>query len=162
ILDVKYYFLLRSVNEVGGPFDELQWAAVLRSAGAYEMYRKRHGRVAPAGVTHFLLLDEHFPRAVRCCLDRARSSLHAITGTPLGSFQNNPERLFGQLCSDLAFTNVDEINAQGLHQFLDELQTKMNLVGSGIYETFFTRKTPTATRRNARGGGDWQAQAMNS
>lgn len=158
ILDVKYYFLLRSISEVGGPFDELQWAAVLRSASAFEMYRKRHGRLAPAGITHFLLLDDQFPRAVRYCLDRARSSLHAITGTPLGSFHNNPERLFGQLCSDLAFTNVDEIEAQGLHEYLDELQRKVNLIGTGIHETFFTRKSPTSVRPRARGTGDWQVQ----
>ncbi|MBI1176015.1 alpha-E domain-containing protein [bacterium] len=158
ILDVKYYFLLRSISEVGSPFDELQWAAVLRSASAFEMYRKRHGRLAPAGITHFLLLDDQFPRAVRCCLDRARHSLHAITGTPLGSFHNNPERLFGQLCSDLAFTNVDEIEAQGLHEYLDELQEKVNLIGTGIHETFFTRKSPTSVRPRARGTDDWQAQ----
>lgn len=162
ILDVKYYFLLRSLNDVGSPFDELQWAAVLRSASAFEMYRKKHGRLAPAGITHFLLLDDKFPRAVRACLDRARHSLHEITGTPLGSFQNNAERLFGQICSDLAFTNVDEINAQGLHEFLDELQSKMNLIGAGIYETFFTRKTPAATRRRARESDHRQAQSSSS
>jgi len=36
ILDVKYYILLRSVEEVGTPFDDIQWAAVLRSASAFE------------------------------------------------------------------------------------------------------------------------------
>ena len=160
ILDVKYYILLRSVSEVGSPFDELQWAAVFRSASAFEMYRKSHGRLSASGITRFLLLDDQFPRAVRCCLDRARLSLHAITGTPLGSFQNSPERLFGQLCSDLAFTSMDEINAQGLHEFLDDLQTKVNLVGAGIYETFFAAKNPTVTRRRPRGDGEWQSQAQ--
>src|SRR6266851_9150654 len=43
ILDVKYFLLLRSAQDVGTAFDDLQWAAVLRSASAFEMYRKRHG-----------------------------------------------------------------------------------------------------------------------
>jgi uncharacterized alpha-E superfamily protein len=146
ILDVKYYILLRSVSDVGTPFDEIHWAAVLRSASAFEMYRKRHGRIVPGGIIQFLLLDPEFPRSVRFCLDSARRSLHAITGTPLGSFRNTSEKLLGQLCSDLAFTNVDEVNALGLHEYLDDLQTKMNQVGTGIYETFFAFKTPKASK----------------
>jgi hypothetical protein len=84
ILDVKYFLLLRSTDDVGTPFDGLQWAAVLRSASAFEMYRKRHGRISPKGVVDFLMLDREFPRAIQFCLRAARDSLHAISGTPLG------------------------------------------------------------------------------
>lgn len=150
ILDVKYYILLRSVAEVGTPADELQWAALLRSASAFEMYRKRHGRVVPNGIVEFMLLDAEFPRSARHCLERARSSLHAITGTPLGSYRNSPEKLLGPLCSDLAFTNAEEVAAVGLHEYVDDLQTRMNQVGTGIFETFFAFKTPKITRRPAR------------
>lgn len=150
ILDVKYYILLRSVADVGTPVDELQWAAVLRSASAFEMYRKRHGRVTPQSIVQFLLLDPVFPRSVRHCLERARTSLHAITGTPMGSFRNSPEKLLGPLCSDLAFTNEEEVGSVGLHQYLDDLQTRMNQVGTGIFETFFAAKTPKVTRRPLR------------
>src|SRR5437016_1826296 len=65
ILDVKYFILLRSVADVGTPFDELQWAAVLRSTSAFEMFRKRHGRIAPRSIIEFLVLDNQFPRAIR-------------------------------------------------------------------------------------------------
>ena len=41
---------------------------------------------------------------------------------------------------------MDEIIERGLHQYLDELQTKMNFVGVGIYETFFAFKTPVARK----------------
>ena len=57
ILDVKYYILLRSVDDVGTPLDDIQWTAVLRSASAFEMYRKRHGRISPRGVVEFLMLS---------------------------------------------------------------------------------------------------------
>jgi uncharacterized alpha-E superfamily protein len=52
------------------------------------------------------------------------------------------------LCSDLAFTQVDEIEDEGLHEYLDSLQTKINQVGSGIYDTFFAFRTPTLGRRS--------------
>jgi uncharacterized alpha-E superfamily protein len=148
ILDVKYYIPAGSAAEAVAGLDDIHWAAVLRSASAFEMYRKRHGRIQPDGIIEFLLLDADFPRSVRHCLDGARASLHHITGTPLGSFRNPSEKLLGQLCSDLAFTQVDEIEDAGLHDYLDGLQTKINLVGSGIYDTFFAFRTPTLSRRS--------------
>ncbi len=150
ILDVKYFILLRSADDVGTPFDDIQWAAMLRSASAFEMYRKKHGRITPRGVVEFLLLDREFPRAVQFCLLSARDSLHAISGTPVGTFRHAPEKQLGQLCSDLSFASVDEVIQSGLHEYLDELQTKMNQVGAGVRETFFAFKTPKPARKSAR------------
>ena len=150
ILDVKYFILLRSAEDVGTPFDDIQWAAVLRSASAFEMYRKRHGRLTPRRVVEFLLLNREFPRAVQYCLTTSRDSLHAISGTPLGTFHHPPEKLLGQLCSDLSFTSVEEIVNSGLHEYLDELQTKMNQVAAGIFETFFALKTPQLSKKSTQ------------
>jgi uncharacterized alpha-E superfamily protein len=115
---------------------------VLRSASAFEMYRKRHGRISPKGIVQFLLLDPEFPRAIRFCLNSARDSLHAISGTPLGTFRTNAEKLLGQLCSDLAYAHVDDIVNAGLHEYLDHLQNSMNLVGTGIIDMFFAKRVP--------------------
>ena len=137
ILDVKYFLLLPTEADVGTTYDDLQWAAVLRSASAFEMYRKRHGRISPDRIVEFLLLEHEFPRAIQCCLKAARESVHAISGTPAGMFRNPVEQLLGELCSELAYAQVDDIVATGLHEYLDRLQTRMNLVGAGIRETFF-------------------------
>jgi uncharacterized alpha-E superfamily protein len=147
ILDVKYFFLLRSVEDVGTAFDDIQWAAVLRSASAFEMYRKRHGRITPRGIVEFLVLDRDFPRAIHYSLLAARDSLHAISGTPLGTFRFPAEKLLGQLCSELSFASLDEIIHRGLHEYLDELQTHLNQVGEGIFEAFFAFKAPVPTRK---------------
>jgi uncharacterized alpha-E superfamily protein len=147
LLDVKYYILLRSAADVGTAIDDIQWAALLRSASGYEMYRKKHGRIAPFSIVQFLLLDPEFPRAVRFCLNQARESLHLITGTPQGSFRNPPERLLGQLCSELAYTQVDEVIGRGLHEYVDDLQTRLNRLGSGIHETFFAPRSPGGEER---------------
>jgi uncharacterized alpha-E superfamily protein len=142
ILDVKYFILLRSVADVGTPLDEVQWVAVLRSASAFEMYRKRHGRITPQAIAEFLLLDAEFPRAIRFCLTTARDSLHAISGTPIGTYRKPAEKLLGQICSDLSYANVDDVMAEGLHEYLDTLQTKMNLASTGIYERFLAKRMP--------------------
>ncbi|HZR16268.1 MAG TPA: alpha-E domain-containing protein [Verrucomicrobiae bacterium] len=153
MLDVKYYILLRSADDVGSAFDDIQWTAVLRSASAFEMYRKRHGRISPQGVVEFLILDREFPRAIQFCLVAARDSLHAISGTALGTFRYLPEKLLGQLCSDLSFISLEEIINQGLHEYLDDLQTKVNAVGAGIFETFFAFKAPQSQKKPARAAG---------
>ena len=150
MLDVKYYILLRSPDEVGSAFDDIQWTAVLRSASAFEMYRKRHGRISPQGVVEFLILDREFPRAIQSCLVAARDSLHSISGTPLGTFRYPAEKLLGQLCSDLSFASLEEIISGGLHEYLDDLQTKVNAVGAGIFETFFAFKAPQSQKKTAR------------
>ena len=150
ILDVKYFILLRSVEDIGTPFDDIQWAAVLRSASAFEMYRKRHGRISPRKVVEFLLLDREFPRAIQYSLTGARDSLHAISGTPLGTFRHPPEKLVGQLCSELYFAEVDEIIDGGLHEYLDGLQSSVNQIGGGIHDTFFAFKSPQPVKRKVK------------
>ena len=96
ILDVKYYILLPKVEHVGMPIDTLQWVALLKSASAFEMYRKVFNTITPKGVSAFLLLDHDFPRAVQHCLKGAEESLRAITGTAENTFSNPAEQRLGR------------------------------------------------------------------
>jgi uncharacterized alpha-E superfamily protein len=137
ILDVKYFILLSNVAEVGGPIDTNQWAALLKSASALEMYRKRFGRIGPSQVAEFLVLDRDFPRAMHYCLIRAEESLLAITGSPVGTFRTPAEQRLGRLRAELDYANIKEIMTQGLHEFIDAFQGKLNEVGEAIAETFF-------------------------
>ncbi len=139
ILDVKYFILLPSINYVGSTLDELQWIALLKSASAYEMYRKRRQhRISPTSVAEFIILDQEFPRSIRFCLIQAERSLHEITGTPIGTWRTPVERTLGRLRTDLDYATIDEVVDVGLHEFLDDLQRRMNDVGNNIFETFFS------------------------
>lgn len=140
ILDVKYFILLPKVSDVGTPFDDIQWLALLRSASALEMYRQRHGQISPVKVVTFLVLDREFPRAVLHCLTRANDSLHAISGTYTGGFSNAAERQLGQLRAELAYTQAEDVIAGGLHEFVDHLQTRINSVGNAIFDSFFAMR----------------------
>ncbi len=140
ILDVKYFLLLPQPTDVGTALDALHWGALLRSASAFEMYRKRHGGITPAKVVEFLILERRFPRTVRYCLNKAERSLHAITGASLGTWTNGAERELGRLNAELSYADTKEILAQGLHEYIDSLQQRLNYVGSSVYETFFAMK----------------------
>lgn len=137
IVDVKYFILLPKASDVGTTLDVTQWSALLRSTSALEMYRRCHGRIAPNKVIDFLLLDRQFPRSVRYCVGGAESSLHTITGTPGGMFNNRAEQELGRLRSELDFTSIDDIIQAGLHEFIDEVQYRLNNTGDAVFKTFF-------------------------
>lgn len=146
ILDVKYFILLPAPQDVGSTYDDLHWLSLLRSASALEMYRQRYGPVAPSNVVRFLILDREFPRAILHCLARADDALHAISGTVTGDFQNLAEQRLGQLRSQLAYLRGEEVIDAGLHEFIDQLQKQLNLVGDAVRATFFA-KQPMADYR---------------
>jgi uncharacterized alpha-E superfamily protein len=157
ILDVKYFILLPSVDDVGTPLDEIQWTAVLGSASALEAYRQKYGRVASQRAVEFLILDRDFPRSIHYCLITADRSLHAITGTPADTFRTPAERRMGQLRAEFDFTPLSDIIAGGLHEYLDAFQTKLLTLGAAIHESFFALR-PVTLPTGSQGHSQRQAQ----
>ncbi|MFI5323507.1 MAG: alpha-E domain-containing protein [Thermodesulfobacteriota bacterium] len=136
IIDVKYFILLPKPEDVGTPIDNIQWAALLKSASALDMYRRKYEQITPDTVVQFLLLDRNFPRAILSCVINAESSLHSITGTPMGTFHNEAERQMGRMHAELNYARIDEIIKKGLHEYLDNFQTELNEVDDAIGDTF--------------------------
>ena len=138
ILDVKYFTLLPHAADVGNNVDQIGWRALLNSASALQMYRQSHHVTTPASVVDFLVLDANFPRSVRHCVRAAQESLHAITGTRIGAHHCDAERLLGKLRAILDYEDADFVMTRGMHEFLDDVQSQLNLVSSNINETFFS------------------------
>jgi uncharacterized alpha-E superfamily protein len=160
ILDVKYFVLLPSTEDVGTPVDELGWMALLKSASAYEMYRKRSNlhRITPGEVAEFLILDSEFPRSIRFCLFQLERSLHQITGTPFGMWRNPVERTIGKLRSELEYVTISEIINLGMHEFLDRLQLQLNSLDTEVFRAFFSR-TPVAPQEPSMSQSQMQTQS---
>ena len=140
ILDVKYFMLLPRVDMVNTPIDNIQWMAVLKSASAFEMFRKQHHRITPRAVADFLIFDRQFPRSIRHCVSKAQICLHRITGSTPGSARNPAEKRLGRLMADLEYLDIDEVLERGMHEYLDGLQTQLNQVDMSIGNTFFNLK----------------------
>lgn len=137
ILDMKYYYLLPKVQDVDTPLDMLQWSALLKSASAYEMYRKQYGKMEIKKIVSFLALDRIFPRSMHYGLVAAERSLHSVTGTSIFSFSTEAEKALGRFRSEMDYTDIEDIMNQGLHEYLDAFQAKLNHVGETIFKTFF-------------------------
>ncbi len=138
ILDLRY----ASLPEKGAPKsvsqeDALEWSAILRSCSAWDAYKSINGaEVSPALVAEFLLLNEEFPRSVEFCVAELNRALRRISGVAEGKFCNAAEKLAGRLVAELQFSTIDEIFDQGLHQYLDNLQLKLNNIGAELFNAY--------------------------
>ncbi|WP_372775040.1 alpha-E domain-containing protein [Mangrovibacterium sp.] len=137
ILDVKYHLLLPSPKDVGTSVDIIQWAALLKSVSAYDMYRKLYGKLTPAGIAEFLILDKEFPRSITMCLEHTTLSLKAISGQTIG-YSNRAEKEVGQMTSQLEYTDITDIINTGMHEYLDNIQIKLNNAAQAISDSFFS------------------------
>ena len=136
ILDVKYHFLLPSVDEVGSPLDFLHWTALLKSVSGFNAYRKIYGKIEPAHIVEFLVLDHDFPRSMLFCLTQAEVCLHEISEAKHG-FSNLAEKAIGNLRADLEFADINDVFNFGLHEYLDNMQIRMNDISSAITTQYF-------------------------
>ena len=146
ILDVKYFLLLPSPEEVGGVLDELQWITLLRTAGAYQMYRQsmQHA-ISPASVARFLLLDPIFPRSVRYCLQGISDTLQQIQRQPNQDTPDDLDCLRGQLLARWSYVRIDNLIEAGLHEAIDQLQQDLNQLHNLIQTRYFTNADPRST-----------------
>jgi uncharacterized alpha-E superfamily protein len=84
-----------------------------------------------------LLLNRQFPRSISYCVSEAQLSLHAITGTPIKGCSHESERLLGRLQANLAYASIEDVMAEGLHEYIDKLQVALNEIGEAIQVGFF-------------------------
>lgn len=139
IMDVKYFVLLPNSNDVGSPLDTVQWAALLDSTSSLVMYRRQFGTITPEQVAEFLILNRAFPRSIHHCVTNAERAVHEITGVSTDYYSNPAEQYLGKLRYELTFLGIDDVISQGMHEFIDSLQTKLNEIGIKIHEHFFAR-----------------------
>lgn len=120
LLDVKYHILLPSLQDVGSPFDHYQWQSLLQSAAAQRAYMTiNQADISAKGVAEFLILQRRFPRAIVYNLRRIALAVGA-----LGEYYGRPAACYSAVQDFVARIEhraVDEIFAQGLHEFLTEV-----------------------------------------
>ncbi len=110
------------------------WIAVLKSASAFEAYRRRYrSSMDPADVVEFLLLERDLPRSVLFCLGGARRQLEALRdGRP-----SRAARQLGRTTASLEFRDVGELFDVGLQEFLEDVQEQIAVTAEQIADEFF-------------------------
>ena len=65
-----------------------------------------------------------------------------MNGSNPGQQNNLAEKLLGRLKADLEYTDIEDVIDEGMHEYLDRLQTRLNQVDMAIGTTFFNIKPP--------------------
>ena len=135
IIDAKYFILLPSPADVGGPLDRYQWMAILRSASAHEADRKRYrGAITGDRVAELLMFDQGFPRSLRFCV-AALDRHYGLATAHTPRLQALPAaRELALLDLDLSAASTRDVLGLGLHEFLDEFQVRLQRVHDAIAE----------------------------
>jgi uncharacterized alpha-E superfamily protein len=145
ILDVKYYMLLPDLHAVGSALDMVQWASVLRSCSAFEAFRRsRRGQLNLERVVDYLVRDDVFPRSILFSVSEAEQALGHITATAIHLEDTEPARLIRELRAELEMIDVPAVIAEGLHEFLDDIQTKVLDIHDSLQATFINYATASA------------------
>src|SRR5580698_9138230 len=137
LLDSKYYLLVRDAD-VANMVNTGQWLALLRAASGYHAFRLLHqSDLTPWRIASFLLFNPSFPRSVFLCVrevDAAVTGLHSRYNLRGG--YDVAEGL-DQLRSILGTRSIDEVLADGLHEFIDFIQRYLTAITDRLGAAFF-------------------------
>lgn len=138
MLDIRHASLpRRGMPATVSQADALGWSAVLRSCSAWDAYKSLHGsEVHPRLVAEYLLLNDEFPRSLKFCVERLDTSLRNISGVAPRRISNDAERLSGRLLAELQYATMEEIFDIGLHEYVDQVQTKLNHIGDALFRAY--------------------------
>ncbi len=104
-------------------FDFYHWAALLRSVSAFEIYRQIYSdQVTPKKVAELLIFNKQMPRSLVCCINE----LIPLVSEVKNQQSKEIERLLGKLKASLDYSDIDEVFAQGLDEFIEEFLERIN------------------------------------
>jgi uncharacterized alpha-E superfamily protein len=112
----------------------MRWQSLLRSCSAQHGYRELKTTLDPKSVLEFLFLNKRFVRSVRFCIGEVCNALKALPTPPNTPVVALPARLCTKLFNDVDLALIDEIVEEGIHNYIDKLQTRLNAVGEAIFK----------------------------
>lgn len=115
----------------------LRWSALLRSCSAWHAFQAySSNKLDPVKIIEYLMLDPTFPRSVAWCVEQLHDTLIELSGNGRLDEMKSPVRTSGRLRADIAYITMNEVLKEGLHEYIDRLQEKLNDIGQTIFETF--------------------------
>jgi uncharacterized alpha-E superfamily protein len=123
----------RQHNDPEAQIDFYYWAAILRSASGFEVYRKVYrDLITPARVAEFLILRGDMPRSLLACMDEVIATLTAVGNQSSA----DTERFAGKLHADLRFGRIEDILHEGLHDYLVKFLERIYELGNRVSQDF--------------------------
>jgi len=115
----------------------LEWVGLLKYCTAFEAYCKKYtAEVRPLRVAEFLLLSPDFPHSIRFSVDQVHAALRAV-GELTERKADAPMRLAGRLRANLSFSQIEEIMADGLQSYLNNIRALCAQAHNAIHQIYF-------------------------
>jgi uncharacterized alpha-E superfamily protein len=152
LLDVNLRALLDGPGQSAGEQDYISWVALLKSCSAFEAYCQTYtADLRPERIAEFLLLNPEMPRSVRFAAERIETSLQAVarltnarqTGRA-ERLAGRAERLAGRLRATLDYSQVDEIMADNVHNYLEHIQRQCAQIHFAVHQQYIAYSVEAA------------------
>jgi uncharacterized alpha-E superfamily protein len=117
----------------------MEWFGLLRSCTAFESYCKVHtADLVFEAISEFLLLNTEFPHSVHYSIRMLQRALNAIAESTVSQKSGRVHRLAGRLRATLDYDQIDEVLANGLHDYLASIIKQCDEIHEAIYHTYIT------------------------
>jgi uncharacterized alpha-E superfamily protein len=115
----------------------LEWVGLLKSCDAFEAYCKAYSaELRPQRVAEFLLLTLEFPHSLRFSAEMIHTALRLVRDLTKRDAEL-PVRLTGRLRATLSLTPIEEIMAEGVHGYLNDVRRQCGQVHAAVHQIYF-------------------------
>ncbi|MCL5128664.1 MULTISPECIES: alpha-E domain-containing protein [unclassified Algibacter] len=129
-------FTSLKLTEIGNTSDNLEksfyWKNLLLSIGGYQLYLKTHkSSFNEDHIIEMVFQDKLFPRSVYYCVNKLSRAITRLIETNELE-KSNLEFLIGKLESSIKYTTIENINDQGLNNFIQSIKEDISNISSNI------------------------------
>jgi uncharacterized alpha-E superfamily protein len=117
-------------NEI---FDFYHWVSLLRSVSAFEIYRQTYAdQITPERIVDLLVFNPLLPRSLTKCIN----TLLSLLGDLKAHQSRDIEHLVSKLKSELDYSDVDDVFAEGLDNFIQRFLEKINHIADEFSNSY--------------------------
>lgn len=135
ILNVKFSELDYSLEERSDP---TYWKYLLLSISGYEIFLKSYRSALDSrNILHQIVWNEHFPRSIIYSVKRLKQSFEALKTDRKSEGYKALSFMIGKLESHIRYTDLKDLEAQGLKEYLYHIKKELLAIGSALNHYYF-------------------------
>lgn len=142
ILDV-YYHKSPGAQYNQEIIDYHHWWAVLQSVSGHEAFLKKYRPfIRGEKVVSFLISDTSFPRSIGFCINKV---MEAFLELEKGEVKHYSKELYEELHllqNNLLNLTTEQVTYEGVHEFLNRVQSRCDRIGRLIIQTYYLGELP--------------------
>ncbi len=138
-------FTSMKLMEIAKTSDSLErsfhWKNLLLSVGAYQLYLKKYkSSFQEDYVISVIFQEQLFPKSLYYCVNKLSSHINELIQTN-ELVKNDLEFLLGKLESTIKYTTIENINEQGLENFIESIKQDIRNISMSINNVYFSTKS---------------------